>query len=40
MALKDGTHIAVDHEDTSEGAIHSFQVIVLIRNFIEFLAIN
>ncbi|VDK35635.1 unnamed protein product, partial [Gongylonema pulchrum] len=25
LALKDGTHIAVDHEDTSQGAVHSFQ---------------
>lgn len=25
LALKDGTHVAVDHEDTSQGAVHSFQ---------------
>ncbi|VDK67330.1 unnamed protein product, partial [Cylicostephanus goldi] len=25
MALKDGTHVAAGHEDTSQGAVHSFQ---------------
>ncbi|VDK79044.1 unnamed protein product, partial [Anisakis simplex] len=25
LALRDGTHIAADHEDTSQGAVHSFQ---------------
>ncbi|VDK67390.1 unnamed protein product [Litomosoides sigmodontis] len=25
LAMKDGTHIALDHEDTSQGAVHSFQ---------------
>ncbi|VDN04328.1 unnamed protein product [Thelazia callipaeda] len=25
LALKDGTHVALDHEDTSQGAVHSFQ---------------
>lgn len=24
--MKDGTHVALDHEDTSQGAVHSFQV--------------
>lgn len=26
FAKKDGTHVALDHEDTSQGAIHCFQV--------------
>ncbi|VDM29401.1 unnamed protein product [Toxocara canis] len=26
LALRDGTHVAIDHEDTSQGAVHSFQV--------------
>ncbi|KAK5974599.1 hypothetical protein GCK32_003176 [Trichostrongylus colubriformis] len=25
MALRDGTHVAAGHEDTSQGAVHSFQ---------------
>ncbi|WKX95579.1 hypothetical protein Q1695_012216 [Nippostrongylus brasiliensis] len=25
MALRDGTHVATGHEDTSQGAVHSFQ---------------
>uniref|UniRef100_A0A1I8EZS8 Pecanex-like protein n=2 Tax=Wuchereria bancrofti TaxID=6293 RepID=A0A1I8EZS8_WUCBA len=25
LAMKDGTHVALDHEDTSQGAVHSFQ---------------
>uniref|UniRef100_A0A914RSW3 Uncharacterized protein n=1 Tax=Parascaris equorum TaxID=6256 RepID=A0A914RSW3_PAREQ len=25
LAQRDGTHVAVDHEDTSQGAVHSFQ---------------
>lgn len=25
LGLKDGTHVAYDHEDTTQGAIHSFQ---------------
>lgn len=27
LTMKDGTHVALDHEDMSQGAIHSFQVI-------------
>ncbi|MCP9261829.1 Pecanex-like protein 3 [Dirofilaria immitis] len=25
LTMKDGTHVALDHEDTSQGAVHSFQ---------------
>ncbi|MFH4978025.1 hypothetical protein AB6A40_004734 [Gnathostoma spinigerum] len=25
LPLRDGTHVAIDHEDTSQGAVHSFQ---------------
>lgn len=25
VALRDGTHVAAGHEDTSQGAVHSFQ---------------
>lgn len=25
LGLQDGTHVAYDHEDTTQGAIHSFQ---------------
>lgn len=25
LGLQDGTHVAYDHDDTSQGAIHSFQ---------------
>lgn len=35
LAMKDGTHIALDHEDTSQGALHSFQVLIQNLEFVE-----
>ena len=35
-----GTHLATDHEDTSEGAVHCFQVVKNPRYTVQFIEMN